>query len=193
MPHSTLYSWLRSNHRESVVSVSHCDRALNFLQLSEAFAIAYMRKTLKIPLSKIREASEYLRKNLRIRYPLINPGIRVGTDVYFKHAKGVLLNASRYGQVESEDLIDKYINRIEFGEEKLPDVLYPWIPGQEKKKNIRIDPRIRFGRPTISGTGIAVSVVRNRYKAGESLEEIAAGYGISPIGKVEDAIAYATC
>ncbi len=148
-------------------------------------------ETLGISLSKIRQASEYLRKNLEIRYPLINQRIRVGTDVYFKHAKGILLNASCHGQVESEELIGKYISRIEFGEEDLPDVVYPWIPGKERR-SIQINPRIRFGQTTIAGTGISVAAIRDRFKAGESPEDIAASYEISH-ARVEDALAYAAC
>ncbi len=191
MPYFTLYSWLKSNHGESVISTSDSERTLNFLQLSEAFAINYMRKDLGISLHRIREASEYLRKNLGITYPLINPGIRVGTDVYFKHAQGILLNATRHGQVESVELIGKYISRIKFDRKKLPDVLYPWIPGATRK-TIRIDPRIRFGQPTITGTGVSVAAVQDRFKAGESSQDIANSYGISHVG-VADAIAYATC
>lgn len=191
MPYSTLYWWLRCNHRGSLISVSPDDRALNFLQLSEAFAIAYMRKNLGISLPKIRLASEYLIKNLGITYPLINPGIRVGTDVYFKNARDILLNASSHGQVESEGLIGEYISRIDFEEGGLPDVVYPWIPGRERKrKSIQINPRIRFGQPTIAGTGISVAVVQDRYEAGESPEDIAASYEIS-FASVEDALAYA--
>ena len=189
MPYSTLYWWLRHNHRGSLISVSPHDRALNFLQLSEAFAIAYMRRTLGISLPKIRLASEYLIKNLRIPYPRFNPGIRVGTDVYFKNARDILLNASSHGQVESEELIGEYISRIDIEEGGLPDVVYPWIPGRERK-SIQINPRIRFGQPTIAGTGISVAVVQDRFEAGESAEDIAASYEIS-YARVEDALAYA--
>lgn len=197
MSGSTLYWWLRSNHRGSLISVSPYDRALNFLQLSEAFAIDHMRKNLGISLLKIRQASQYLKEKLGIPYPLIDQRIRVGTDVYFRHttngyferAREILLNASRHGQIESEVLIGEYISRIEFGEEDLPDVVYPWIPGSERK-GIQINPRIRFGQPTIAGTGISVAAVHDRFEAGESPKDIAASYEISHAG-VKDAIAYA--
>ena len=144
MPYSTLYWWLKRNHRRSLISISPYDRALNFLQLSEAFAIAYMRRTLGISLPKIRLASEYLKKNLGIPYPLINPEIRVGTDVYFEHAGEILLSASGHAQVESEELIGEYISRIDFEGGGLPDVVYPWIPGRERKrKSIQIKGIIR--------------------------------------------------
>jgi len=189
MPNSTLYSWLRKKRGSSVITDSRSDRYLNFYQLSEAFAINYMRKKLGISLSKIREASEYLQNELEISYPLINSKIRVGTDVYFKYAREILLNATRHGQIESEELIGKYINRIEFTDNDLPDALYPWVPGKERK-SIVIDPRIRFGQPTIAGTGIAIEIVKDMYTAGESLEEIALGYDIE-LAKVKDAVAYA--
>jgi len=147
-----------------------------------------MRKSLEIPLSKIREASDYLRENLGIFYPLVDHRIRVGSEVYFKHAQDILLNTTRYGQLES---IGDYINRLEFKDATLPDVLYPWIKGQKKKKSIKIDPRIRFGQPSITGTGITVEIVHERFEGGELTKDIALGYGIA-LSVVEDAIAYAT-
>lgn len=193
IPHSTLLWWLKNNHKKSVIFASESQPTLNFLQLSEAFAIRHMRR-FGISLQKIREASRYLKEEWGIDYPLIDSRIRVGTDVYFNHAKGILLNATRQGQVESPDLIGEYIRRLEFKEnEQFPNVLYPWIPikTRKTKTTIRIDPRIRFGQPTITGTGISVSAIKDRFGAGESLNYIASSYGIEQ-EKVEDAIAYAT-
>ena len=191
MPRSTLFRWLKEDHGESVILTSQYQSTLNFLQLSEAFAIIHMRKR-GISLQRIRKASKYLKSELGLDYPLINPGIRVGADVYFKEAKGILLNATRYGQVESPDLIGEYICRLEFEEnEQHPNVLYPWISDGETRKTIKIDPRIRFGQPIISGTGISVSAVQDRFEAGETLRHIASSYGISQ-EKVKDSITYAT-
>ena len=78
IPYSTLYSWINNNPEESLISNAHSYQTLNFLQLSEAFTINYMRRSIGIPLSKIREASDYLRGNLEISYPLIDHRIRVG-------------------------------------------------------------------------------------------------------------------
>jgi len=191
IPYSTLYSWVNNQTRGSLISNTHSDQKLNFLQLSEAFAINYMRKSLGIPLSKIREASDYLRENLNISYPLIDYGICIGSDEYFKHAQDILLIETRIGQSAFLDLIGEYINRFEFNDGSLPDVLYPWIKDQKEKRSIKIDPRIRFGQPSITGTGITIEIVQERSEGGESLRDIAAGYGIALAG-VEDALAYAT-
>ena len=192
MPPSTLRLWLKLDHRKSIITISEYQSTLNFLQLSEAFAIRYMRE-LGISLQRIRKASEYLKKELRLDYPLINPRIHVGIkDVYYDYAKDILLNATRQGQVESFDLIGQYIHRLEFDQHNdWPNVLYPFIPGKTRK-NISINPRVRFGQPTITGTGISVSAIQDRFEAGESETHIASSYGITQ-EKVKDAIAYATC
>ncbi|MCY4232833.1 MAG: DUF433 domain-containing protein [Bacteroidetes bacterium] len=111
--------------------------------------------------------------------------------MYFKHAQNILLNATRHGQVESFELIGKYINRLRFSNGSLPDILYPWIGGQGARKSVWVDPMIRFGQPSITGTGIAVSIILERFEGGESLKYIADGYGIA-LACVEDAITYAT-
>ena len=41
---------------------------------------------------------------------------------------------------------------------------------------IVIDPRIAFGRLTIAGTGIPTSILKERYSAGDSIDELAADY-----------------
>jgi uncharacterized protein (DUF433 family) len=42
--------------------------------------------------------------------------------------------------------------------------------------SIVIDPRVSFGRPVISGTGIPVAVIAGRFRAGESIAAIAEDY-----------------
>jgi uncharacterized protein (DUF433 family) len=50
-----------------------------------------------------------------------------------------------------------------------------------------IDPRISFGRPVLAGTGIQTTIVVERYKAGESVEELAKDYGRGRLD-IEEAI-----
>jgi uncharacterized protein (DUF433 family) len=50
-----------------------------------------------------------------------------------------------------------------------------------------MDPRISLGRPVIAGTGIATAVVADRYKAGETMEELAQDYGRDRL-EIEQAI-----
>ena len=50
-----------------------------------------------------------------------------------------------------------------------------------------IDPRRGFGQPIIAGTGIEARIVTERYRAGESVAELAQDYRLDP-GQIEDAI-----
>jgi uncharacterized protein (DUF433 family) len=67
--------------------------------------------------------------------------------------------------------------------------LYPFTRKREpdEPKIIVIDPYVSFGRPTITGTGIATSIVAERYKAGESIDELSQDYGCER-GYVEEAV-----
>ena len=57
----------------------------------------------------------------------------------------------------------------------------------EEPRTIVIDPYVSFGRPVLAGTGIATSVIAQRYKAGESIAELAEDYGRSS-PEIEEAI-----
>ena len=50
-----------------------------------------------------------------------------------------------------------------------------------------IDPYVSFGRPVLVGTGIPTAVIAARYKAGESVDDLADDYGRSR-EEIEEAI-----
>ncbi len=50
-----------------------------------------------------------------------------------------------------------------------------------------IDPRVQYGRPVLAGSGIPTAVIAERYKAGESIDALAADYG-RDTGDIEEAI-----
>ena len=54
-------------------------------------------------------------------------------------------------------------------------------------KLIVISPKFGFGQPVMAGTGVRVSVIRDRFKAGEATQELADDYGVE-IEKIEEAI-----
>jgi len=57
----------------------------------------------------------------------------------------------------------------------------------DEPKYIMIDPEIQFGRPVLTGTGIPTVVVADRYKAGESIAELARDYNRQE-AEIEEAI-----
>jgi uncharacterized protein (DUF433 family) len=56
----------------------------------------------------------------------------------------------------------------------------PPISNAAEPKVIVIDPFITFGRPVLAGTGIPTAIVAERYKAGESIKELAQDYDLLP-------------
>ena len=76
-------------------------------------------------------------------------------------------------------------------EDGLPVRLYPFSrdPAEDSPRLIVQDPRIRFGRPTISGKGLPTDILFERYQAGDSITELAADYDL-PLAEMEEAIRY---
>lgn len=60
----------------------------------------------------------------------------------------------------------------------------------EIARGIVVDPRIRSGKPVISGTRTPVDVIVGKVAAGMTVEEVAREYGIS-VGDVRAALTYA--
>ena len=52
---------------------------------------------------------------------------------------------------------------------------------------ISLDPRVRFGRPVIVGTGIPTEEVAERFRAGDTCSQLAEEYGRPP-QEIEEAI-----
>jgi uncharacterized protein (DUF433 family) len=63
------------------------------------------------------------------------------------------------------------------------------VPSANSPRTIALDPRIRFGRPTIVGRGIPTDILFERHQAGDSLAELADDYDV-PVEEIEEAIRY---
>jgi len=68
-------------------------------------------------------------------------------------------------------------------------VFYPFTRKREldEPRVVVIDPEVSFGKPVLVGTGIPTSTVAERYKTGESVDDLAKDYDLER-GKIEEAI-----
>jgi uncharacterized protein (DUF433 family) len=89
------------------------------------------------------------------------------------------------------EIMAAYLKRIERDREGVPIRLFPFTRDRyaESPKIISIDPKIRFGKPCISGTRIPTSIISERYQAGDSIELLANDYGRNG-EEIEEAIRY---
>ena len=76
------------------------------------------------------------------------------------------------------DIIEAALSRIERDHHGLPVKLYPFTRNNIKSapSMVVIDPTLSGGRPVITGTGLATEVIAERYKAGETIAELAKDY-----------------
>ena len=148
-----------------------------------------MRDEMGIPLHRMRNASKCLRTGGPKKYSLIQKKVLIGENELMKEIRDVILQDRGKKKEDFNTLIGQCVDRIEFWKNDLPEALYP-LGLNENKKSIRIDPRVRFGQPVISGTGIPITCVQDRIRAGEKPEDIAVDYRIHK-SQVVDALAYA--
>lgn len=73
----------------------------------------------------------------------------------------------------------------------IPRRVYPPTrdPAEPSPRTVVLDPRVRFGRPTVSGSGVPTDSLFERYLAGDSTAVLARDYDLTA-GEVEEAVRY---
>lgn len=199
IPKATLRSWVLGRHypieagkqffRPIIELPDKEKRLLSFVNLVEAHVLEAIRQRHGIKFWRVRGAVEYLEGQLGSRHPLAEQRfVTDGVDLFVEQF-GRLVNISREGQLAIKELIQTYLRRIERDSAGFPIRLYPFTRERkpDEPKTIVIDPYISFGRPVLAGTGIATTIIAQRYKAGESIEELAEDYG-RPTSDIQEAI-----
>ena len=100
-----------------------------------------------------------------------------------------LVNASLWGQLGLAPILNDYLSRIDRDTQRMPVTLYPVIPDRPSSRAVAIKYGVSSGAPVLSGTGILISVLWDRYQAGDTSEDLSADYD-RPKEQIEDAIAY---
>ena len=200
LPVSTLSSWFKGQtynlndevrRFESVITLDgRPGEGLSFLNLVEAHVLAALRREHRIPLQKVRRALDYVERQLGVERPLINARFETdGLNLLVRELER-LVNVSQEGQLEIEPVIRTYLRRIERDSSGLPIKLYPFTRravSADEPQPVEIDPRVSFGRPVLAGRGVPTAVLADRFKAGDSLTDLAEDYDTSP-QVIEEAI-----
>lgn len=199
IPKATLRSWVLGRYYPTgtgkrffrhIIELPEKERCLlSFVNLVEAHVLDAIRRAHGVALWRVRKAVNYLRKELGSKHPLAEQKFVTDRVDLFVEMFGQLVNISQEGQLVIKELIRTHLQRIERDTSGLPVRLYPFTRERkaDEPKTIVIDPYISFGRPILAGTGIATTIVAQRYKAGESIEELAEDYGRSRTD-IEEAI-----
>ena len=183
VPEATIRYWATGQDQYKPLIEIPCDKPalLSFLNLVELHVLAAIRRKHTVPMPKVRSAIEYLRKNTTNkdkRHPLISKQLETdGLDLFIQRY-GELVNISQDGQMAMRQVLNAALHRIERDPNGIPIKLYPFTRStiQLAPAMVVIDPSLSAGRPVIAGTGLATEVIAERYKAGESIEELARDY-----------------
>ena len=189
MPSATLRSWVVGRPYPTAVGrrffkplIHLPDRSrpiLSFVNLVEAHVLEGIRRQENIALRKVRTAIDFLERQYHSAHPLVEHKFATdGLDLL--HRKGsLLINLSQAGQLAIREVVAAYLRRVERDVKGLPVRLYPFTRKREpdEPRAIVIDPFVSFGRPVLAGTGVVTAILAERFKAGESVEDLAKDYG----------------
>lgn len=179
-----------------IVTPKHSPALLSFLNLVELHILASIRRVHAVKMPSVRRAIQFLKKraqcSIDLRHPLLSHDLDTdGVDLFIEEY-GSLINISQEGQTAMREIIGAALLRIERNPEGIPVKLYPFTRTggvTDAPAMIVIDPNLSAGRPVIAGTGLAVQLIAERYKAGESINDLAQDYERGH-EEIEEAIRY---
>ncbi|WP_086466723.1 DUF433 domain-containing protein [Oceanibaculum nanhaiense] len=173
----TVADWHKVGARQTL-SVREKRAALSYMQLIEVAVVAAFRRA-GIRLNSIRNARDYISKELKSEFPFAEhrfkaDGHRLVMDyqqIIGERGNGKVLRPDQSGQLAWEHIL----GRLEEFEYERRGIVVKWhIDGPSSP--IVIDPRVAFGAPSVGGT--PTWVIKGRWSAGETVEEIADDFGI---------------
>ena len=174
----TFWSFARPG-RATVLPGRERNAPLSYLQLVEIAFVATFRR-LGVSLPRIEKARDYLAQLFHDEYPfaqrrLLTEGKHVLLDL--QEVDGGddlarLIVADAAGQLAWRDLVGERFAEFDYEQ----DLALRWhVAGRNSP--VLIDPRISFGAPIVRG--IPTWTIRGRWKAGETLDEIADDFDLN--------------
>lgn len=193
MPSSTLRSWVKGRHYPTEAgprffeplivlpeSTNGNPPALSFINVVEAHVLDALRRSHRIAMHKVREALTFLEQRSPSKHPLADQNFETDGVNLFIEKYGQLINITQQGQLAMRSILRVYLSRIERDEKGIPVKLYLFTRSHtaEEPRTVVMDPYVSFGRPVLAGTGITTAIIAERYKAGESMEDLARDYDL---------------
>lgn len=200
LPAATLRSWVLGRdypvstgvrHSRPIIDIAEPAKGhLSFINLVEAHVLSGIRRKHNVTLPRVREAVGFLREKLGSNRPLVEQQfVTDGVDL-FVEMLGRLVNVSSRGQIAMRAVLELHLRRIDRDPMGVPIRLFPFThskPELQTTGTVVIDPAVSFGRPIIGRLGVPTSIIAERYKAGERVDDLAADYGAER-DEIEEAI-----
>jgi uncharacterized protein (DUF433 family) len=141
-----------------------------------------IRRQHHLPLPKVRQALACVGKKLGTQRPLAESEFQTDGVDLFLHKLGSLINVTCEGQTEMADVIRDHLKRIERDAKGIPVRLFLFTRKdqiRDQASPVVIDPQVAFGRPVLSGRLVPTAVLADRFKAGDTMTQLAKDYDTS--------------
>lgn len=177
---TTRYWEYGRHHVRPVVTDREQQKPLSYLQLIEVAFVATFR-ALGVSLAKIRDARDYIAQTFESEYPFAEYRLMTeGFNVLMLLQQVVpdaeadrLILTNRAGRTGWRPMIGSRFAEFDYEN----GIAIKWHLGG-RDSVVTIDPRLLFGAPSIGG--IPTRAIRGRWRAQESIKDIAADFGIEP-------------
>lgn len=164
-------------------------KALSYMQAVEVAFVATFRR-LGVSLQRIRKARDYFGQRFRVQFPFAQLELKTEGHHVLMELLEIepdsqirrLILGDAAGQLAWEPMVADRFAQFDYEN----NLAITWhVAGRESR--ILIDPRICFGAPTLKG--IPTWALGGRSRAGESIDEIGADFGLEP-EEVSEALAF---
>jgi uncharacterized protein (DUF433 family)/transposase-like protein len=161
-----------------------------FVGLAEGLVLAAFRKA-GVPMQRIRPAIDALEREFGVAHALASKRLYTdGAEVLYDYADRAgdadvrELVVVRNAQHIFSEVVAGYLKRIEYAADGWAGRIT--LPAYTAA-TVVADPRLNFGQPYFAHGGVRVEDVLDRWFAGESIDDLAADYGV-PVHEIEDAV-----
>lgn len=201
VPASTLRSWTVGQRYARKHDVgffepviprpSDSDPRLSFVNLIEAHVLRALRSVHEVRLQHIREAVAVAEQEFGVSRLLVSPDLRTSAGQLFLDHYSGLTELSEARQLVLRDVLNQFLERVEFDASNLPLELHPFarVPRNASEKPISLSPLISFGRAVIKRVGVSTDAIVERLEAGEPLADVQQDYGLR-MDELEEAVLY---
>lgn len=198
VPQGTLHYWLEGGsrpgktYRPIIRPEARDARIVTWAEFVEAGLLREYRQELKVPMAELRAFIDILRDRLQIPYPLAHARPYVGDKQLVWDAQEAAQLAPEFclvaevrGQLILTPPSQSFFQRVTWRE----DMAVAWRPHNDPESPVRVDPELRFGRPSIKG--ISTEALWEHFDAGEDEEAVADAFDLE-VDDVRWAVAYET-
>ena len=183
----TLHYWLEGGTRRGrtyspiIREASTGSRIVTWAEFVEAGMLRQYRRDHQVPMVELRAFIDSLRQRLGVPYPLAHAKPYVsGKDLVMESQVETQLGAdyALVAEVSNQYVLSAaasdFFGRVTWAGNDPAS----WRPDDRPDSPVVIDPEVRFGKPSVGG--ISTSVLWEQFEGGETNEDLASTYGLSP-------------